>query len=194
MFPLEVFHTRRLERKGAKLIPTVWSDTPELLNWPSLYNTLAANTLVVKRQVGANAEGQYIVKFDEQPPALSYPVMIQPFLTNIADEGELSFIFIDNEFSHALIKKPAANDYRIQVSYGGTEHPIEPAPTDFKAAQAILEMLDETPLYARVDMLRNDAGELCLMELELIEPFLYPLQGPELTDRIYSAVKNRLDR
>ena len=36
---------------------------------------------------------------------------------------------------------------------------------DLDAARAVLDTLDETPLYARVDMLRHPDGSLLLMEL-----------------------------
>jgi hypothetical protein len=53
-------------------------------------------------------------------------------------------------------------------------------------------MLDDAPLYGRVDMLRGPDGRLLLMELELIEPYLYPLEGPELGTMMACAVARRL--
>ena len=37
----------------------------------------------------------------------------------------------------------------------------------------VLDALDFTPLYARVDLLRGLDGQLKLIELEMIEPYLY---------------------
>ena len=66
------------------------------------------------------------------------------------------------------------------------------------AARAILDMVDmpdsRAPLYARVDMLRAEDNTLLLMELELIEPFLYPLEGPGLGRRLGAALISRLQR
>ena len=112
----------------------------------------------------------------------------------MVEEGEFSFIFIDGVFSHALIKRAASGDYRIQSSYGGTEEKIEPDREDLRAATAMIETLDAPPLYARVDMLRAETGELLLMELELIEPYLYPQQGPDLGPLIAKALTRRLGR
>ena len=86
------------------------------------------------------------------------------------------------------MKTPAADDYRIQSSYGGKEKAVTLSKGDLEAGSRILSMLDQRPLYARVDMVRNENGELLVMELELIEPFLYPLQGPELGERIRHAL------
>ncbi|MEM6901595.1 MAG: hypothetical protein AAF583_17740, partial [Pseudomonadota bacterium] len=117
---------------------------------------------------------------------------VQPFLPQIIKEGELSFVFIDGELSHALIKRAADGDYRIQSSYGGVEEAVTPNAADLSAAQAILNTLDDIPLYARVDMLRGKDGGLLLMELEMIEPYLYPLEGPDLGERLAAALSKRL--
>jgi len=42
-----------------------------------------------------------------------------------------------------------------------------------QTAESILGLIPETPLYARIDLVRDDSDEFCLMELELIEPALY---------------------
>lgn len=183
-----------LESKGANLIPTLWNDAPESIIWNEVFDTLEVDQIVVKRQVGGNADGQFRLTRGETPPPTNYPIMIQPFLKMVVDEGEYSFIFVDNELSHALLKRPAADDYRIQANYGGTESVVKPSSADLHAASSVLQMIEEIPLYARVDMLRNADGDLSLMELELIEPFLYPLQGPEIADRIYAAIRKRVNK
>ena len=123
---------------------------------------------------------------------MPYPMMVQPFLSKIQEEGEYSFIFIDGAFSHALLKQAKSGDYRIQSSYGGWETPVSPSTEDMADATAILGLMDEMPLYARVDMIRDTDERLVLMELELIEPYLYPKEGPELGPRMAQAVKARL--
>ncbi|MEM1036882.1 MAG: hypothetical protein AAGI14_09010 [Pseudomonadota bacterium] len=185
-------YLRDLEAKGAKLIPTLWLDEANETTAREAFETLGSDDLVFKRQVGAGASGQHRLKSGDPIPHMPHPMMVQPFLSKIVEEGELSFIFIDGELSHALIKRAAKGDYRIQSSYGGVEEAITPSADDLAAAKAILNTLDETPLYARVDMLRGEDGGLLLMELELIEPYLYPLQGPELGERFAEAMAKRL--
>lgn len=185
-------YLRDLEAKGAKLIPTLWLDDANETTAREAFKTLGSDDLVFKRQVGAGASGQHRLKSGDPIPHMPHPMMVQPFLSKIVEEGELSFIFIDGELSHALIKRAAKGDYRIQSSYGGVEEAITPSTSDLAAAKAILNTLDETPLYARVDMLRGEDGGLLLMELELIEPYLYPLQGPELGERFAAAMAKKL--
>lgn len=183
---------KELESKGAATIPTVWLDNPDAASVQAAFEQLDCDDLVLKRQVGASADGQHRLTRGTPLPELTEPMMAQPFQTAILSEGEYSFLFIDGEFSHALLKQAARGDYRIQSEYGGTESTHSPTTSDLKAAAEVLSLLDETPLYARVDMIRGELGALLLMELELIEPYLYPEQGPELGPLLAAAVERRL--
>lgn len=185
-------YLRELETKGAKLIPTLWLDVADEAAAKAAFDTLGSDDLVFKRQVGAGAKDQHRLKRGEPIPELRHPMMVQPFLKMIQDEGELSFIFIDGEFCHALVKRAQPGDYRIQSTYGGREEKITPSADDLAAARVIIGTLEEAPLYGRVDMLRGPDGGLLLMELEVIEPYLYPIEGPELGERLARGVARRL--
>ena len=185
-------YLRDLAAKGAKLIPTLWLDRVDDTAFVATFERLGSNDLVFKRQVGAGADGQFRLAPSDALPEMPHPMMVQPFMSRIQEEGEYSFIFIDGAFSHALLKTAKSGDYRIQSTYGGSETPVKPSPEDLADATEILQILDEAPLYARVDMLRGDNGRLLLMELELIEPYLYPLEGPKLGPMMAAAIQNRL--
>lgn len=185
-------YLRDFADKGQKLIPTLWIDNPSPSEIQNAFSYFDCESVVAKRQVGAGADGQFRFSRTDEIPELSHPMMVQPFLPAIQTEGELSFIFIDGQFSHALKKSAKAGDYRIQSSYGGTEAAISPSADDLEQASRVLNAVDDDLLYARVDMLRSETGELYLMELEAIEPYLYPLEGPELGPRMAQAVARRL--
>lgn len=185
-------YLKELAEKGARMIPTLWIDQVDEAAFAAAFQTLGSDDLVFKRQVGAGADGQFRLSPSDPLPDMPHPMMVQPFLSRIQEEGEYSFIFIDGAFSHALLKQAKAGDYRIQSTYGGTETPIKPDAQDLQAAAEIVQKLDEIPLYARVDMLRGEDGQLLLMELELIEPYLYPLEGERLGPLMAAAVKARL--
>lgn len=185
-------YLRDMEARGARLIPTLWLDIADETAVKAAFDAFGTDDLVLKRQVGAGADGQYRLNRADAVPHLPHPMMAQPFLSTILDEGEMSFVFIDGAFSHALLKRAADGDYRIQSSYGGSEHLITPTAQDLAAAAQILRTIKPDPLYARIDMLRAPDGALLLMEAELIEPYLYPLEGPGLGARIHAALKRRL--
>ncbi|MBV7264646.1 ATP-grasp domain-containing protein [Erythrobacter ani] len=185
-----------LAESGARTIPTRWLDDVTAADGLAAMNEFECEKLVVKRQVGAGAIDQILLRREALPNEnwrFGHRAMIQPFLPAIASEGELSFIFIDGNLSHALRKRPAASDYRIQSLYGGTETVYHPSAEEIAAAAAIIAALPfPVPLYARIDMLRAEDGALMVMEAELIEPYLYPEQGPDLGDRIASAIAKRV--
>ncbi len=189
-------YLRDLEKAGARIIPTLWLDDVSRADLEDALQHFDCDKLVVKRQVGAGALGQELIAADDLPPEdwrFGHAAMVQPFLPAIAKEGELSFIFIDGMLSHTLRKSAASGEYRIQSMYGGTEEVYEPSASEIAQATAIVECLPIShPLYARIDMLRGSEDELLLMEAELIEPYLYPEQGPELGERLAIGVKTRL--
>jgi hypothetical protein len=83
-------------------------------------------------------------------------------------------LYFGGAFSHALIKKPQSGDYRTQGQYGAIETGIAAPPEALTAAQAVLACAQGAPFtYARVDLVRSPSGHWLLMELELIEPWLY---------------------
>lgn len=190
-------YLQHLERRGAVTIPTLWPDRAGPADIMAAFERFGTDRVVAKRRVGAGAIGQDSFTRDAPPAddwSIDQPAMIQPFLPAIQSEGELSFIFIDGQLSHTLIKRATAGDYRIQSLYGGREEVIQPSADDRSAAENIMALLpfSQPPLYARIDMVRRTDGRLAVMEAELIEPYLYPEQGPELGDRLASAMARRL--
>ena len=188
---LEKTYLEDLRDKGVHCIPTMWLDQLNFTEAQLVFKQLEATDLVIKRQIGAGAQGQIRIQPGQDFADISSKVMVQPFIPSIQSEGEYSFIFIDNQFSHALVKTAKPGDYRIQSIYGGRETPVQPSTIDLNAAKSVLEVLDQSPLYARVDMVRDTFGRMFLMELELIEPFLYPVQGPQLGTLMAQALKKR---
>lgn len=189
-------YLQELEARGTPSIPTLWPEDPDRATILAAMDHFGCDKVVVKRRVGAGAVGQRCFTRIDPPEEgwrLGQPGMIQPFLRAIQDEGELSFIFIDGQLSHALVKRAKAGDYRIQSLYGGMEQAIDPAPADRAAAEAVMAILPfaEPPLYARIDMVRLDSGTLAVIEAELIEPYLYPEQGPLLGKMLGDAMIGR---
>jgi len=166
-----------LEARGAPVITSKVIDrvTPQSLS--DAYEYFKCDQIVAKPQIGAGAWRQALLKKGEPFPApdLLPPAraILQPFLPSVLTEGEYSFLYFDGTFSHAVNKRPKDGDYRIQSTYGGREHPYKPKPQELETAKTVLSFLPQMPLYARVDLLRGLDGALKLIELEMIEPYLY---------------------
>ncbi|GAB2648930.1 ATP-grasp domain-containing protein [Kribbella swartbergensis] len=117
--------------------------------------------------------------------------LVQPFQPEIVTGGEWSLMFVDGEFTHAVVKRPAAGDYRVQMMFGGEATLTEPSPDVLFSARAALEAANAQTLYARVDGVVVN-GRFLLMELELIEPYLFLPEFPEATEKLAAAVAKRL--
>ncbi|WP_435418115.1 hypothetical protein WAB17_00635 [Parerythrobacter aurantius] len=185
-----------LEASGAATIPTAWIAAPVAADVLDAMDRFGTDTVVAKRQVGAGAEGQSIHHRATLDPQwnMEHPAMLQPFLPQIQEDGEYSFLFVDGQFSHALRKRAAQGDYRVQSIYGGTEEVLNPSGEDLAAAEAVVDTVPVgKPLYARIDMVRGASGQLLLMEAEMIEPYLYPEQGARLGELIAGAIARRLE-
>ncbi len=189
-------YLRELGDCGAPTVPTLWVDKPGADDVAAAFAHFRCDKLVVKRQVGAGALGQELLDRASPPPPdwrFQRTAMLQPFLPAIESEGELSFIFIDGELSHALRKIPAKDDYRIQSLYGGREREYTPDSSELTSARQILDALPfDAPLYARIDMVRGPSNRLLVMEAELVEPYLYPEQGPQLGALLAEAIIKRV--
>ena len=166
-----------LHARGAPVIRTLTVERVTPKNVARAFEALETDTLVIKPQVGGGAWRQVLHKKDDPfPTADTLPpegALIQPFLPSVKEEGEYSFLYFGGRFSHAARKTPKAGDYRIQSIYGGAEETYTPTQAERDRARDILDVLDATPLYARVDLLRGEDGLLKLIELECIEPYLY---------------------
>ena len=166
-----------MEDRGASVIRTLTVDRVTPTNVARAFVELDTDTIVIKPKVGGGAWRQVLHRQGEPfPDAGQLPpegALLQAFLPSVKEEGEYSFLFFGGRYSHAVRKTPKAGDYRIQSRYGGVEETYTPSQAERDSARETLDVLDFTPLYARVDLLRGRDERLKLIELELIEPYLY---------------------
>ena len=166
-------YLKEMQERGARIPPTYWIEEGEERDVGTLLRTHGWETAVAKPTVSASAHGLERVFIDNPATkVIRGPAMVQPFLPEVAIEGEWSLIFLGGKYSHAVLKLPAAGDFRVQWEFGGSATSAEPNPCVLEAANRIIAMLAETPDYARVDGIIHD-GEFVLMEIELIEPVLF---------------------
>ena len=181
-----------LERGGARVLPTLWRERADEATIRAAFDELGCERIVVKPEVGAGAWRQVLLsRGDAMPEAEKLPpgrAMIQPFVESILTEGEYSLLYFGRSFSHAVQKLPKAGEYRIQAVYGGTDRGHTPSAAELEAAQRVIDAVPGELLYARVDMVRASDGGLMLMELELIEPYLYPVEGDDFAGRFAGAL------
>lgn len=151
--------------------------------------------LVIKPPVSASASGTHrLGPLDELPGgSRGRPMIAQPLIEEIARTGEYSLMLFDGVFSHAVVKRPASGDFRVQPHLGGITLPSPAPPGAVALARAALAAAPARATYARVDIVPDDDGTLRIMELELIEPALFldhaPDGGQSFIRSILSAVQ-----
>jgi glutathione synthase/RimK-type ligase-like ATP-grasp enzyme len=190
-----------LAAKGVEVVPTTYLTAPEERELRKILMDCNLKDAVVKPAVSAWGSDAWRTsqatadvdqkRFAEQ--IRSRDLLIQPYLPEIAAHGEWSFVFLDGRYSHAAIKRPAESDFRVQREFGGTSAPAKPPATLIEQAEAILSTVEHELLYARVDAIER-SGRLILMELELIEPFLFIGFSDGAAQRFAQAIVRAVER
>ena len=164
-----------LAQRGVSVVPTHAAPALDTADMEAARAAFESDTLVIKPTISGGADGTYLLKSGDPIPAdvLGQDMLIQPMMPAIATEGEFSLFYFDGQFSHAILKTPAAGDFRVQEQFGGREVAVTPPVAAMKLAAATLAAAPDAPLYARVDMVRASADTFNLMELEVIEPSLF---------------------
>ncbi|MGW3286392.1 hypothetical protein ACWDR3_17320 [Streptomyces sp. NPDC001002] len=116
---------------------------------------------VVKPKFGADSVGLSIVPADRLPPLVDGTVLVQPRIDFVY---EVSFYFVDHGFQYAL--NAPHTDRRWDLE------PYEPTGEDLEFARGFIDWNTVEHGIQRVDACRAPGGELLLVELEDLNPYL----------------------
>jgi glutathione synthase/RimK-type ligase-like ATP-grasp enzyme len=182
-----------LAELGSRGIPTVQTIAVDALDEQALADArqqFGVPELVVKPPISAGAHGTYRLGEGAPIPAdvSGQRMLIQPFQKAIEGDGEYSLMLFGGRFSHAIVKRPKAGDFRVQPHLGGRDEPCDPPEGAIDLARTALAAAPAPATYARVDIIRDNDGELRIMELELIEPALFLHHSPDRGAAFASAV------
>ncbi len=98
--------------------------------------------------------------------------VLQPFVPEIVEEGEWSFILLDEKCVHTVLSKPAPGNFLVQIIHGGTHTAMDPPSWMIQHAEKIVAECGQEMTIARVDLVRHK-DQLRIMEIEAIEPYLF---------------------
>ncbi|MGL6129029.1 ATP-grasp domain-containing protein [Chryseobacterium artocarpi] len=186
-------YLKDIAAKGLPVIPAEYLDKDSSFS-NHFFDLFKTEKLVVKPCVSAGAQNTITVSrnnFDERSAEVEQLLkeqdyMVQPFVEEIQN-GEWSFLFFNGKYSHCSLKTPKQGDFRVQHYHGGTiSYPV-PDPLHIEQAGAYLKSLPQSTLYARVDGVLIDHS-FRLMELELIEPYLFLNGNNTLLENYYQAL------
>lgn len=180
-----------LQRQGVPVAPLRYYPPHARIDLAAEVRDAGYARYVLKPTVSANANKTRVCQGppDAEACALADEILqhcgllIQPYFDALVTHGELSLLFFGGQYSHAVCKVPRPGDFRSQPTFGAHLSAFEPSPELIRQAeQAIAAIPSGASLsYARVDGFVQD-GRLQLVELELIEPFLFlrSVQSPQL--------------
>lgn len=159
---------------------------------------------VVKPAVGAGAHGAQRFGSEEVADAERHArsllndgksVLLQPYLGRVDEQGETSLIYFEGEFSHAIRKGPILKRREGPSTQLFAKEAITarvPDAAELSVAGRTLQAVPfGTPLYARVDLIRDQQGEPVVLELELIEPSLFLKSAAGSAEQLAAAVIRR---
>jgi len=194
------FYLRQFHDQGIEIAPTIFAagaaalaaaERSQIESWPKA---------VVKPAVSASAHKTWLLESSTFPSDAELaqqmggaPFLIQQFIPEIQTNGEISFVYIDGIFSHAVLKRPAAGDFRVQKEHGGSAELFIPPAALLDQANQIAASVPQVreSLYCRIDAIARN-GKLVLIELELIEPELFLGLADGAAERFAKAIVGRL--
>jgi hypothetical protein len=171
-------YLRELEAAGIALPRTRWFEPGEHPDCDAVLRNWKLSRAVLKPRISATAFGTYLVSSgqalsdEEWKPLEASGGLIQAFVPEVEWQGEISLVFMDGGLSHAVRKRPAGGDFRVQRDFGGTLEAVTPPRRILDFGDTVLAAVSRPWLYARVDLVETERGPV-LMELELIEPDLF---------------------
>jgi hypothetical protein len=194
---LDKTYLRELSSNGIPTIPTLWIGPSDSWEQPDF-------EFVVKPSISAGGRetARYVESHTEEALAhvrrlqsTAQTVMVQPFITSVADEGEIDLTYFDGELSHAVRKnsllQPGEGVVERLWERLGWSGQMEPTAEQAETAEAVMAYLTQKfgrpPIYGRVDLVKGLNNESLVIEIELIDPYLSLDVAPGAASRFARA-------
>lgn len=194
---LDKHYMNDLKEAGVNIVETYFMQPKDSRSLAEIHEELGWKSTVLKPTISAAAKDTYKLSSDNLPQHESIykelingeSMMLQPFQNSVVERGELSLMMINGKYSHAVLKIAKKGDFRVQDDFGGTVHEYTPTQSEIDLAIAAVNACDRMPLYARVDMINDNAGNPAISELELVEPEMWFRRHKEAADLLAEEVK-----
>lgn len=195
------WYLKDIQEKGLSIVPTVFVRKGEQPQLGKFFEDFGTDRLIVKPTVSGGAKNtikMHVASWQkEEEMVLDWmsegDYMVQPFVEEIENEGEYSYIFFEGKFSHAVLKSPQKGEFRVQHFFGGKIQAIQPNAEELQVVQSYIQNFAANTLYARVDGVWSK-GKFLLMELELIEPYLFLFKDAKALVNYKEAIQGFLQK
>jgi len=193
---LDKHYLQELNEKGLAIPPTIFLEIGENRSLEEIISKTTWKKYILKPAISGAARHTYLFqKADIQDITsifekliASESMLLQEYQEQIESKGEISIIVINGKYAFSVLKKAKQGDFRVQDDFGGTLHPYQASKEEIEFAEKSVSLCAELPLYARVDLIWDNDNQLCLSELELIEPELWIRRFPEIAELMANAV------
>jgi glutathione synthase/RimK-type ligase-like ATP-grasp enzyme len=178
-----------LQARGAPIVPTVVLLAGSAASLDAICDARGWSSVVVKPAIASGGDGarrgeagDTTLQAHLDALLATSDVLVQPFVAAVERDGEVSVVLFGGRFSHALRKRPAVGDYRVQEHHGGTTALVDPTPGLIELAERVVGVLPTPTLYARIDLV-SLGGNWHVIEAEVTEPSLWLDLAPATATR-----------
>lgn len=187
-------YLRDMAAEGILIPATRWVEQGDKITLSTIFREQRWTEAIVKPAISASATDTWRAAPRVRADASRFTelvsradVLVQEMIAEVMTEGEWSLIFIGGAYSHAMMKRPAAGDFRVQAELGGSADVAQAPPEIVAAGEEIVRKLPYPWLFARIDGVVTSRGFM-LMEVECVEPHLFFSDAPGSRDRFAAAL------
>jgi len=183
-----------IQSAGLNIVPSIIIEKNNLFYADDAFQKFKADELIVKPTISGGAMNtlrlnknnakDHEAQINDWLKEQAY--LIQPLKKEVIKQGEWSFLFFNGQFSHHLLKVAKEGEFRIQHFFGGKIISPDFDRNIINIAQEYVNKFATNSLYARVDGVITENG-FELMELELIEPYMFFFTNEQSLENYYNA-------
>ncbi|MCP4443319.1 MAG: hypothetical protein GY810_30830 [Aureispira sp.] len=198
---MDKHYLKELLHKGINIPATLFLEHETLTTLEQLHVETAWEQSVLKPAISGAARHTYRLNMDNLDAHETIftelieqeDMLLQEFQHNVVSKGEVAYMLFGGKFSHAILKKAKAGDFRVQDDFGGTVHQYTPTTEEIAFAEKAVAACPTMPIYARVDVIWDNNDQLAVSELELIEPELWFRFEPKAAELLANAIVAELE-
>lgn len=191
-----------LEKAGIRIPQTIFVEPGDTRSLAEITEHLKWNEFILKPAISGGAWHTYRLNSGSITEHESIygelikdkSMLIQEYQNSITGKGEVSYMLFGGKFTHAVLKKAKADDYRVQDDYGGTVHDYSPTQDEIEFAEMVVKYSKPGIPYARVDVMWDNSNKLVVGELELFEPELWFRRNPPGADLFAEIILDTCNR
>ncbi len=195
---IDKHYLQDISNKGINIATTLFIEKNTKTTLKKLFNQSNFTEAVIKPAISGAARETYRINRnnytkheDKFQKLIKHECMLfQEFLNNIIITGEISIILINGNYTHAVKKIAKRGDFRVQDDHGGKVEKYIPNKEEISFAENCIIKCPFQPIYARVDIVYDNLGDLSLSELELIEPELWFRNNPQSAKLLAKEISN----